>query len=74
MNDCSGQVAGDFALGTSSPQQPSPFSCLVGGTVYDDLSLSPTPHFVTPLAAAAASAPAGTAPTAPTATTAVNPV
>jgi hypothetical protein len=62
MHDCV-QAGGELSLDTFSKTQPELFACVLGGTNYDDLTLTPQPHFVVPLDQAAAQVPAGTPPT-----------
>ena len=61
---------GEFVLDLLSTARPEPFACQFSGLVNDDLSVTPSPHFVTPLSQAATQkTPGEAAPTAPTATT-----
>jgi hypothetical protein len=68
MHDCV-QAGGELSLDTFSKTQPQPFACVLGGTHYDDLTLTPQPHFVVPLDQAVAQEPAGTPPSGTTGTT-----
>jgi hypothetical protein len=65
MRDCV-QAGGELSLDTFSKIQPQPFACVLGGTHYDDLALTPQPHFVVPLDQAVAQEPAGTPPSGTT--------
>ena len=67
MHDCV-QAGGELSLDTFGKTQPQPFACVLGGTKYDDLILTPQPHFVTPLDQAA-QVPSGAPPSGTTGTT-----
>jgi hypothetical protein len=68
MHDCV-QAGGELSLDTFSGTQPQPFACVIGGTNYDDLMLTPQPRFVVPLDQAATQGPSGTPPSGTTETT-----
>ena len=60
------QSGGDFVIDSLSTARPEPFACQFSGLVNDDLAVTPTPHFVTPLSQASAqTTPGESAPTAP---------